>query len=281
MDKFLAQFSTIPIEFVRDFYAITKEERETDIIIEFDVVCNWLNIRKDHLKKILIDNFEEHYDYTKKRKKKSHAHGGTTYEKIKITPDCFKELCMISNSPKAKEVRKYFIELEKLIKRYYETIKEAMYKKIGYLETNQKPKYNIDSGVIYIILANNTEDTLYKIGKTKDLDKRLDNYNIGNANNLEPLFIIPVNDITAVENCIKALCKQYQYRKYKEVYEIDLDLLKKAIVGCTELSNHICSFFDEKCIKDSSKKLKRMSSSDNRYYMYFKQKEKIIDTSSE
>jgi hypothetical protein len=40
---------------------------------------------------------------------------------------------MLSQSKKAKEVRKYFIEMEKLILRYHETIKNEMYKKIGLL----------------------------------------------------------------------------------------------------------------------------------------------------
>jgi phage anti-repressor protein len=64
-------------------------------------------------------------------------------KKMLITPNCLKELCMISQTKKAKEVRKYFIEMEKLVKRYAEMIKDEMYKKIGLLETNQKSKLNI------------------------------------------------------------------------------------------------------------------------------------------
>ena len=83
----------------------------------------------------------------------------STYDKILITPNCMKELCMISQTAKAKKVRKYFIEMEKLIKRYFKNIKEDMYKKIGILETNQKPKINVKGGVSYILKALNTNAT--------------------------------------------------------------------------------------------------------------------------
>ena len=61
----------------------------------------------------------------------------TIYHEIFITPNCMKELCMIRcNTKKAKEIRKYFIALEKLIKKYFEDIKNQMYKKIVILEQN-------------------------------------------------------------------------------------------------------------------------------------------------
>ena len=93
---------------------------------------------------------------------------------------------MISLTPKAKEVRKYFIQMEKSIKRYFQTIKDEMFKRIGLLEINQKPKTDIVGGVVYILKALNTNATLYKLGKTDDLKKRLQTYNTGNANDIEP-----------------------------------------------------------------------------------------------
>ena len=69
-----------------------------------------------------------------------------------------------------------------------------MYKN-GMLETNQKPKTNIKGGVIYILKALNANATLYKLGKSEDLKNRLNTYNSGNTNDVEPLFIIPVKYI--------------------------------------------------------------------------------------
>lgn len=202
MEQFLKQFSTLPSKFIEDFFFIAKEDYDdTQRIINFELVCLWLNTRKDHLKEVLLKHFEENYDYTleKKQKGQINSTGKTTYYEILITPNCFKELCMISLTAKAKEVRKYFIEMEKLIKRYFLTIKTEMYQDIGLLKNNQKPKTYIKGGVIYILRALNTEsDTLFKIGKTKDLSKRLKTYNTGNANDIEPEFVIPVVDINSV-----------------------------------------------------------------------------------
>jgi hypothetical protein len=35
----------------------------------------------------------------------------------------------------------------------------------------------------------------------------------------------------AVESCAKAMLKKYQYRKYKEVYQTDIRMMKEVISG--------------------------------------------------
>jgi len=51
----------------------------------------------------------------------------------------------------------------------------------------------------------------------------------------------------AVKKCIKNLARKYQYIKYKEIYEIDLDLLKEDCANCDDLINSFKKF--EKKIK--------------------------------
>jgi hypothetical protein len=190
-------------------------------------------------------------------------------KKMLITPNCLKELCMISQTKKAKEVRKYFIEMEKLVKRYAEMIKDEMYKKIGLLETNQKSKLDIKGGVIYILKALNANVTLYKLGKSTNLKNRLNTYNSGNANDIEPLFILPVNDIDNVESCIKKSCKLYQYRKYKEVYEIDINVLKDVMTDCNDFTNKMASKLKDKTTKkDFETKISRMKKKIDKYFIY-------------
>ena len=272
MEQFLRQFSTIPHDFISDFFIIAKEQyTDNEIIINFDIVCKWLNVLKKNLKVILINNFELNFDYTINtiRKQQKNTKRTSTYDEILITPNCMKELCMISQTAKAKEVRKYFIEMEKLIKRYFETIKEEMYKKIGLLETNQKPKSAVKGGIIYILKALNTNATLYKLGKTTDLKNRLNTYNSGNANDVEPLFIIPVKDIDSVESCVKKACKKFQYRKYKEVYELDIELLKIIIDDCNDFINALARKIKNKIeSKDVKMKISRMKQKKDTYFMY-------------
>jgi phage anti-repressor protein len=272
MEHFLKQFSTIPHDFITDFFIIAKEEyTDNEIIINFEIVCKWLNILKENLKKLLIKHFEENFDYTieKKKKKQINSRGSTIYDEILITPNCFKEICMISQSQNAKEVRKYFLSMEKLIKQYFELIKKEMYKKIGILENNQKPKVNISGGVIYILKALNSDVTLYKLGKTENLKNRLNTYNSGNANDVEPLFILQVNDIDSVEICVKQACKKYQYRKYKEVYEIDIDVFKEVISTCNEVVNKIVTILQHKKEKKNFKSnISRMKYKSEKYFIY-------------
>ena len=42
-----------------------------------------------------------------------------------------------------------------------------------------------------------------------------------------------------VEQCIKGLMKVAQYRKYKEVYQVDLEILKKFLKNCDDNINII------------------------------------------
>jgi phage anti-repressor protein len=279
MENFINQFTTIPKKFIKDFYAIAKEDySENEKVINFEVVCDWLNVKKEHLKRILVKNFEKEFDYTLEKISIKHKQDNkvSIRNKILLSSNCFKEICMISQSKKAKEVRKYFIEMEKLIIRYHETIKEEMYKKIGLLKINQKPKINTRGGVIYIIKALNTDETLYKIGKTKDLKNRLKTYNSGNANSIEPVFILKVDDIEGVENCIKNACKKFQYRKYKEVYEINLEVLKIAIIKCEDLSNSMSKEFSKMKKEELKIKIKNMKGEEKKHYIYVDKKlEKI------
>lgn len=269
MEDFLKKFSSIPKKFIDDFYVIAKETyNENEIIIDFDIVTDWLNTRKDHLKEVLIKHFEKEFDYNETRTTKKHSKGGAKFIQILITPNCFKELCMISQTEKAKEVRKYFIEMEKLIKRYHEDIQTKMYKEIGLLKINQKPKTYVKGGVLYILRALNTDASLYKIGKTGDIKRRLATYNSGNANDVEPEFIIKVKDVESAENCVKASIKNYQFRKYKEIYEIDLQVLKEIIEKCSEISDVLVKYYEEKKAETRAK-IQRMKSKDEKFFIVF------------
>jgi hypothetical protein len=114
LQDFIKQFSKVPENFINDFFVIIKEYPNNKIIIDFEIVVKLLNVRKDSLKKILVDNFKEMFDYKieKRKKKQINSRGATIYEYILITPNCFKELCIFSNTSKAKIIRKNYIKLE-------------------------------------------------------------------------------------------------------------------------------------------------------------------------
>ena len=111
-----------------------------------------------------------------------------------------------------------------------------MKEKINKLEKNQKPKINPEKGVIYIFQTpNSNENSLYKIGRTKDLKQWLESHQSPLSHNLDLLFYYESDNILQIENCIKALMKPYQYRKYKEVYKINIDIIKLLIQQCDNI----------------------------------------------
>jgi hypothetical protein len=130
--------------------------------------------------------------------------------------------------------------------KYKNHIIESMNIKIKQLENNQKPKVNTNKKIIYVFRALNTDLTLYKIGKTINSKTRFSKHNSPMANDLEVLFQYETENIDQVELCAKALMKKAQYRKYKEIYQIDLEILKKIIKNCDAQVNEINNDIDKR-----------------------------------
>ncbi len=142
----------------------------------------------------------------------------------------------MSKTKKAEEVRTYFIEIEKLMNKYRNYIIEALNKKIGVLENNQKKIPETKSGVIYVLKTDHDIVNLYKIGKSKKFKGRIRTHNSSHIDDVDIVHIYETNNIDAVETCLKGVLMSTQYRKRKEFYEIDLDVLKKLIKSCDNMT---------------------------------------------
>jgi uncharacterized protein YktB (UPF0637 family) len=65
---FLKKYSTIDNKFIDDFYTFYDDgKNEFDFTIKLDLVANWLNVRKDHLKTLLKSNFIINRDYIEEK----------------------------------------------------------------------------------------------------------------------------------------------------------------------------------------------------------------------
>jgi len=235
LQDFLKKYSSISNIFIDDFFSLyTTETTNTDIVINFNKLVNWLNIRKDSLKRTLIETYIKNIDY-KITKIKSNT-PGKPREEIIITADCCKRLCMLSKTKKAEEVRTYFIEIEKLLDKYKNYIIDALNKKVNILENNQKPIPNNKSGIIYILKTEHDIINLYKLGKTKKFKERIRTHNSSHVDNVDIVHIYETNYIDEVEKCLKNVLSTKQYKKRKEFYQIDLDILKELIQSCDKLS---------------------------------------------
>jgi phage anti-repressor protein len=235
LHDFLKKYSSISTKFIDDFFSLyTFESDDADLIINFENLVNWLNMRKDNLKKTLIESYIKNVDYKIKKIKSNTP--GKPKEEILITSNCCKRLCMMSKTKKAEEVRTYFIEIEKLMNKYKNYIIDALNKKVGILENNQKSIPDNKNGIIYVLKTNHDIVNLYKLGKTKKFKERIRTHNSSHVDNVDIVHIYETNYIDEVEKCLKNVLSTTQYRKRKEFYQIDLNILKELIKSCDKMS---------------------------------------------
>jgi phage anti-repressor protein len=266
LPEFLKKYSTISNQFIDDFFSLYNyKTNDTDLIINFDNLCKWLDSRKDVLKKTLDKSYIKNIDYKITKIKKETK--GRPIEEIMITPDCMKRICMRSSTNKAEEVRTYFIKIEKLIDKYKQVIIDDLNKKIGILENNQKPKLNPKKGVIYVIRTTKTIDDLFKIGRSKKFITRLMSHNSIEADDVQILLLYETDNIEQVENCVKNSLKSKQYRKRKEIYQVDIDTIKDVVNKCDDLISQV------KKTKKTNTKLNIINNKDQeKLFMFFLEK---------
>lgn len=235
-ESFINKYSFVNSKFVKDFYNIIKEdyiERYNEFLIDSEILRKWLQINmKRSFNDTIKKSYKKNIDYIIKKEKKSEGSGGHNLEIITLTPNAAKKICLSTNSKMGKPVQQYFLDLEVALYKYKNYIIDGMNKKIEQLENNQKVKINPGKKIIYVFRALNTDLTLYKLGKTINSKTRFSNHNSPMANDLQVLFQYETDNIDQVESCVKAFMKKAQYRKYKEIYQVDLDIIKKTIEHC-------------------------------------------------
>ena len=225
----------------------------TKKIVNGNDVIKWLDIHKHNLKKSLKKSYIKDVDYNISKITKLKGKGGQTNEIIMISIDCFKMICQSTKSKKGKEVRRYFIDVEKLLNKYKSYIIEGLEDKVKSLQKDRKPKINPQKGVIYVFKTPDTpENNLYKIGRTVDLKKRLQSHSSGLSEDIDVLFIQEVNDVNKIEKCAKEAMKKFQSRKYKEVYQVNIDVIKFIIKNC----DIFYTLLNETIEKEDAKNLK-------------------------
>jgi hypothetical protein len=233
LQEYLKKYSTISSKFIDDFFALY--DRNTDqshFVINLLILAKWLMTTKGELKKTLLNSYTKNIDY---KIKKDVSTGGRPAEIILLTPDCFKRLTMMSRTKKAEEVRTYFIQLEKHIDKYKNYIIEGLDKQVNTLKNNQKPKVDPKSGVIYVLRSNKDIEGVYRIGKSKKFKTRKTQHDSSHPDDMEIEYIFETKNINSVEKCIHIALKERQYRRRKEFFEADIDLIKELLNDCADL----------------------------------------------
>ena len=232
LQDYLKKYSSINNKFIDDFFGLYNVKTSNDdFVIDLEKLANWLKSQKKVLKTTLLTSYQLDVDYKLKTLKPEGK--GRPVEEVMITPNCFKRLCMMSRTSKAEEVRSYFIALEDHINKYKGYIIEGLNKKVAKYETELRPQeIKNESGSIYVLKTTESIEDVYKLGKAKNFKQRLQTHQTSHPEKLDIAYVYETDMIDQVESCLKNLLKTKGYRKRKEFYEIDIDILKTLIKMC-------------------------------------------------
>jgi phage anti-repressor protein len=244
--SFLKNHATMPDSFIDNFLNMYNPDTiQTDFVVNLDSAAKWLKTRKSDLHETLKQSYKIDLDYIVQKLPSKHGNNGSNnYKIIMITPDCFKRLCMRSKTKRAEQVRTYFIELESLLVRYKSALLEGIRAEERRLQKSLRPNVVADrAGYIYVIrVAAGDMDNVYKIGRTKDLLSRLRTYNTGTLDGVDVVFKFRTDSYMKTEQCLKIMMKDHQLRKYKEVYQINLDIIKQLIAKCDKTAEYVRTY---------------------------------------
>jgi len=257
LEIFLIKKSKINKDFIKDFFGIQKNllyEKYKPFIIDLDDIAFWLDARKDNLKETLTKNYLKKFDYiiiSSLREKPDEldrlkslplvhqeqtTQGGHNKETILLTIDCFKMLCMRSNTKKANKVRQYYVDLEKLIDEYKDNLIKLQTKKIEILENDLKKDPLPKEGFCYIYLeTDEMNEMYYRLGQSGNLQKRFNNHNSSSIHKKIISYKIKTDNILHFESCLRGIMFDFRYKNNKDYYKISEDKIKDAINYCKKI----------------------------------------------
>lgn len=231
---FLKKYSNIEEQFIDDFINLFDdiEKKDNNFIVDFDVLVKWLGITKyEKFLKNAKKNRSINIDYIFvdiKDKNKP----GLPERKYYFTIDAAKEICQMSRKPIADKVRKYFIQVDSLLKKYYQYIIHGFMEKERMIAIGKKPIINPEHGLMYVFKT--TIKGEHKVGSTGKFKKRSSSHNCAQAEDLKLAFIYEVKDKKRVDVCVKNKLKPWLTMKDREIYKISLEEIKKVIIDCDE-----------------------------------------------
>lgn len=129
------------------------------------------------------------------------------------------------------------------------------------LKNNQRNIIYPKGRAIYVIKQIYNNKKYYKIGYTKDLNKRLKVYNTGSPNKILYKFYCLIKDQT-IDRCIRNVLKNKEFIKNKEHYLINTKQIIKVIKHCDNRIKTICCGYCMKC-----KKLNTITTHKCKYYL--------------
>ena len=160
---------------------------------------------------------------------------------ITMNSDCFKDLCGFINTNKSKEIKKSFIEIDKLFKFYNKYIYQFNKKKINDITLIKNYNYTKNlhefNEFIYICTTKQqSKENIFKIGRTNNLNSRLSGYNTGKTEDKKTFYCsyYKCTGAKTIESRLFYLLKNFKIDNVNEMYKLHYTSLNKIV-------NDICS----------------------------------------
>ena len=246
LENFLIENSDVNKKFIKDFFGFQKINEFINykpFTISLDDIAFWLEIEKDKIKTTLTNNYMINIDYIINKtlhplkEVQKETRGGHNKKLILLTPDCFKMLCMRSRTAKAEKVRQYYVDLEKLIDSYKDTIINNQNKKISILENDMKNEKYPKGGYCYVFEEKDElEEKYYRIGQSCNMTKRMANHNSSNIHKKIVIHKIKTDNILHYESCLRGVMFDFRYKNNKDYYKISLEKLNNAVKNCKTIT---------------------------------------------
>lgn len=237
-------------EFITDFL-IAIDDNKMNFSINLKEMSKWLKVNEKSLRDSLYLNFTNSTDYIKYLIDMPNKKGRPRFD-IFVTTNCFKKLCLRSNSKFGHIVRDYFIEIE-------EAYREYMKQSILHRQRNDKEDHNYKNygkniypkiACVYVIqIIGPNDELVYKIGQTINLKRRMGEHKRQIVGKIKLILYEPFEHHIFLESCLHSFLQKFRkdYYGMTEIFETDLPKITKLIQKCREFreSSDIKSILDD------------------------------------
>jgi len=241
--------------FLQNFKHFLEHDQENDHVIDLDFAFKWLGFtRRDNTKRLLDKHFAIEIDYIvvnektvlllqkEEQKKIGDDRGGHNKEIIMMTPNTFKELCILANTEKGKEVRRYYIKMEAIVSKYFKVKNEKLSKehqnnieKIDKLQNEMmvlqkfvKPRKKYELGETVYIFRHVSDQNIYKVGSSENMNTRDDNYFCHNITG-DIVYTKKCNNKKLLEDAVHHILQNYTINNRKDWFEIKYEIVKEVV----------------------------------------------------
>lgn len=227
--------------FVANFYCYLNYKK-TDYVIDFDRIWKWLGYtRIADCKHCLIRHFKENIDFKIEKAastneevcpkiqsdRKNLGGAGMNKERITLTINCFKKLCLKSRTERADKIHDYYIQLEELVNEVASEQSEELRKKLLTKDKENEKSLIINfrnRNVVYLIIVEeNGKMIIIKYGETKNIEKRMMEHRQIFGNDIKLVMVFETNYNKQFEQKIEKRFTPYIKSKiYKKTNQTEL-----------------------------------------------------------